>query len=329
MIFISNIKKNHSPAIFLILLVAVIPWVKTLFSNTPGIYVEGETSVLYDYVSGILGGADCGIICKLLALAMVFVQAILINAVTNRYRLITNKSFLPGLLYLLLIANMPNLHMLHAILFGNCLIILSWMLVVNIFNQSENNKTVFNAAFILGIASLFYPLHIYFLLLIFAAIWISNTESLRTFIIAIIGFATVWYLYLSINYLLNGSLPLKGINIGFRNQAFNFSSKTYYFYALIIFLILLFVGSFPIILSHITSNKIFIRRNIQLLFVWLFIAIMLLLISTAHEEIIYELAIPFSIFMTIAFVNIKNRWIREGLWLIFLLITILNQTYLF
>lgn len=294
-------------------------------SNSTGIQLDNNSMPLFDWIYALFPSNQCVLLCKIIAFSLILIQAFLINAVSNKYSLLGFKSYIPGLIFIIITANLFQFQYLQAIIVANIFFIISWILIADIFTQPDNLKSIFNSAFFLGIASLFYPFYIYFLVFIFIAIMLNRTITLHDFGILILGFGMVWYFYLSLNYFFFDTLQLKGINIISQmnfNSIMNISSQRIMSYT-VLFSILIFITL--TLFHYIIISKVFIRRSLQLLFVWIFLCVIVEMLTSASVEIIYSLAIPISVLLSISLSNIKNKWIRESIWIILILLTIINQ----
>ncbi len=327
LILISNIKKNNNVAVFLTFAVAILSWLSFFISDSSGADASINSAPIFKILNLSLPIEQCILTCKLIAFLLVLLQAGLINIVINRHRFFGERTLIPGLIFVILIANLSDYQQLHGIFIANIFFILSWWLIAGIYNEEDNPKTIFNVSFMLAMASLFYPEYSYLLVLIFGAVFISNINILRGMLMAMFGFATLWYLYFSMNYILWNNLQFDVILNKFAVLNLDFKEITYPMIAYSVFIVILFAISFTNILFSISGLKTFIRLNLKLLFVWIFVAVLLWLISLVGKEIFYSLAIPASVMFSIYFANHRNKLMSEVLWFLLILLTVFNQLY--
>ncbi len=327
MILISNIKKNNNVAAFLTFAVAILSWLSFFISDSSGADASINSTPIFKILNLSLPIEQCILTCKLIAFLLVLLQAGLINIVINRHRFFGERTLLPGLIFVILIANLSDYQQLHGIFIANIFFILSWWLIASIYDSPDKPKTIFNSAFILALSSLFYPEYSYLLIFIFWAVFLKNVSVFRGILMALFGFCTLWYLYLSMNYILWDSLQFNLIFNKLSMLNLDFEEITPSMLAYSIFVVTLFAISFTNILFSISGLKTFIRLNLKLLFVWIFVTVVLWLISLVGKEIFYSLAIPASVLFSMYFANSKNKLMSEVLWFLLILLTIFNQLY--
>ncbi len=327
MILISNIKKNNRAAAFLTLAVAVLSWLRFFITDGSGVDVSVNSIPVFKILKLSLQEGRCVLVCKSIAFLLVLLQAVLINVVVNRHRFFGERTLLPGLIFVVLIANLSDYQHLHGIFIANIFCILAWLLISDIYNHSDNHQTIFNSAFILAVASLFYPEYSYFLIVIFVAAFLNHENVLRDIIMAIFGFFTLWYLYFSMNYILWDNFQFDIVLRELAMLSLDFKEIANSMLVYSFFIVILFIISFTNVLFGMSGLKTFVRLNLKLLFVWIFVFISLWLINLVSKEIFYSLAIPVAVLFSMNFAGSKNKLMSEVLWFLLILLTILNQIY--
>jgi len=319
--------KNYQPINFILFLaISILVWIKPLINaDQPGIYIDPNPMPFYAWIVGLIGSPQLNILGKLLAFVLVLLQAILINGITNQYNLLGFRGYLPGIFFMLICTIFPDYQILHPILFANLFLLFAWERVIRAYEKENTFEAYFNASFLIGLASLFYPNYTYFLLILLISVGMNRVGHLREFALVLVGFLAVWYFYLGIYYVLTSSIQFSGLENDF---SFSFPKYPQIIISqkviLIFSSILLLMASFQLG-GYISNLKIPMRRNLKFLFLWFWLGIFILLFTKSSIEIIYIVSIPTAVLFSIFFANFKKTWVRETLWISFLLFIVLNQ----
>ncbi len=321
--------KNYQPLNFILFLaISILVWIKPLTSaHIPGIYIDPSPMPIYGWIVGLLGSPQLNILCKLLAFLLVLFQAILINGITNQYNLLGFRGYLPGIFFILINSTFTDYQILHPILFSNLLLLFAWERVIRAYEKANTFEAYFNASFLIGLASLFYPNYTYFLIILMLSVGMNRVGHLREFAMVFVGFIAVWYFYLGIYYVFTSSIQFSGLG-----NDFSFSFPKYSKILISQKIILIYCGILLLIASlqlggYISNLKIPMRRNLKFLFLWFWLGISILLFTKSSIEIIYIVSIPTAVLFSMFFVNFKKVWVRETLWISFILLIILNQVF--
>lgn len=304
----------------------VLLWLKAFISKeNPGIYYDADPMPIYNWIYQNLSGPSLAILSKIIAFLIVLMEAIILNGIANQGNILGFRSYLPGLFFILITANFPEFQILHPLLLANFFLLIAWERVSDIIEKSNTVSSFFNSAFFIGLATLFYPNYVYFLAIIALSTVLNRLSSAREFVMIIIGFITVWYFYLSINYIFYNKIQFSGIepSLSFSTESIHQLKSGQIIFLVYIGFLLLTAG---LLLSSYMSNvKIQIRRNLKFLFSWFLLGIFIFIFTKSSIETIYVLAVPISMLFSVFFLNIKNKWLAETAWLILLTLSIINQ----
>jgi len=321
--------KDYRPVVFILFLaISILAWIKPLLSaNLMGIYIDPDPMPVYAWIVSLIGSPNYSVLCKLIALILVILQAIIINGIINQYNLLGFRGYLPGILYVLISSTFFEIQILHPILFANLFLLFAWERVIQAYDKENTFVAYFNASFLIGIASLFYPNSVYFLLIIFMSVGINRVGQIREFAMVFVGLIVVWYFYLSMFFLLTNSIQTSGIEFGIGFSFPNYAKIVWSQKIIIAYVsILILIASFQLGL-YISSLKIPMRRNLKFMFLWFWIGIIILIFTKSSFEIIYLLSIPISVLFAIFFFNFKKRWLGEALWILFITCIVINQAF--
>jgi hypothetical protein len=321
--------KNYQPINLIIFLaISIFVWLKPILNaSLSGIYIDPTPTPVYGWIVHLIGSPQLSLICKLIAFILVVLQGVIFNGILNQYNLLGFRSYLPGIFFVLLSSNFVEYQILHPILFSNLLLLFAWERIISTYEKTNTFEAYFNASLLIGLASLFYPNYIYFLLIIFLSIGMNRVGHGREYAMILAGFLTVWYFYLCLFYFFTSSLQLSGIEFDFSFSFPKYSSILLSQKIILIYLILLTLFASLQLLGFISNLKIPMRRNLKFLFLWFWVGIFLLVFTKSSLEIIYICSIPIAALLSMFFINIKNKWLSEILWLLFIICIIINYAF--
>lgn len=326
MIFFRNIK-NYHPANFLtFVFIGLVLWMKVFISkDTPGVYYDPDPMPIYNWIYNYL--TEFTLLSKIIAFILVLFQGIIINGVTNQYNLLGFRSYLPGIFFITISANIPEHQTFHPVLIANILFLAAWERISSITEKSNTFKAYFNAAFYVSLAALFYPNYLFLILVVLISTSLNRVSKPREFIMLIFGFVTVWYFYFTINYLLYNELLLNGIELSYSFASapfehFKFGQIIFFIYLIALIVLASFQAS-----TFVSNLKIQIRRNLKILFIWFTISALVFLFTPSSTELIYTSAIPVSFLIAIFMANLRSKWFPEVIWVLFFGVTIINQYF--
>lgn len=254
-----------------------------------------------------------------LAAALVFIQALLVNRLTNQFGLLGKPSFLPALMYITLSGLFTPFLILSPPLICNFLLI--WMLykLFDLYKGDDAKSITYDLGMIVAIGSLIYFPFIYLFLAIWAALMLFRAFYWREWIIGIMGYATVFF-FLAVIYYLRGKFP-QFLNIWtpLGTKFPTHISINSYSYLVLIPVIMIFVLGVVRIQQIFFRSYVQIRKSFQLLFVIFLIAGLSFYVKAQFSLTHFLLCvIPLSIFFAYYFLYAGTRWFYESLFFILL-----------
>ena len=318
--------KVFSPtSLMIIILLTIIFWLKVFFNESGlGLYIDQNPLPLYGLVMDFLNMLNIPFLNKLLALILVLIQAFLIAAINNQFNLIGRRSFMPSLFFILIVFNFTDYLQIHPIYFANILFLIAWIKIKKAQGKQKALTNYFDASLLIGLASLFYFNFIYLVFILWINILISRPGSYKEFSISLFGSLIIWYLFLSFYFITYSEhyniFSLLSFNPGFTDIT-SLSITTQI--AGIFFILLIFFANFALFRYYISLN-INIRNNLKLLFYLFALGILIILFTNSSFELIYMIAIPVSLFISLFFINMKSIFLGNVLLIIAFLITITN-----
>ncbi len=125
---------------------------------------------------------------RILALALLLAQALRLNFVLNRADVHPERGYLAALTYLVLASVTTDLDTLSPLLLGHTFIVLAFSALLPTSREGYDNRRLFRAGFLVGIAALCYlPLALFLLVGLFAVI-VFAANSFRSFLLLLCGF---------------------------------------------------------------------------------------------------------------------------------------------
>lgn len=254
----------------------------------------------------------------ILSLILVFSQSLLLNNLTNRFRLMQRPNYLTGMSYLL-IGSMFS----EWFSFSSAMIAVSffiWILyLLSDININPNPKsTIFNIGLLLSVTSFFYLPAIFFLILIFAGIAISRPFRLPEWIVALLALITPYYFLISILFLKDQlELPAS------INQALEAPVVEHWPWALSA-MILIGIASMTgvyFVRQNMLRQIVQTRKNWSLIFLFAVLSVCIPFVN-GNKAFTYwfMMAAPSSVLVAAAFLYPDRKWFRQvmhwSMWII-------------
>jgi hypothetical protein len=140
------------------------------------------------------------------ALGILLVQALRFNTVLNRADVHPERGYLAGLTYLVVASLTSDLDTLSPLLIGHTFIIFALSALLPTSREGYDNRRLFRAGFLIGIAALCYLPLAFFVLLGFFAVLIFAANSFRSALLLVCGFLSPYALVATV-FLYVGALP--------------------------------------------------------------------------------------------------------------------------
>ncbi|MGA1978561.1 MAG: DUF6427 family protein [Bacteroidales bacterium] len=327
---LSKIFKGTGPGVlFLIALTLGASWADVfIHPRAAGMPIfETEPMPLYGILKFLLGGhAAPGLIFTMLCLCLVLF--LLVNFNTTVF-FINERTFLPALFYILIIAVFPEYQIFNPVLPASLFLLLAMRCIINTYRKEGTAYDFFDAGIFISIGSLFYANLIWFGALVIIGIIMLRNANIREIIIALLGMAAPFVLTAGLYYVLGRDpgtlLSMVRDNLFERAPAVDFSRLKV---IVLIYMGLMLIVSMVFLLSLMNSKKIKSRKTFSLL-IWCFIISLALffLMPSVSVEMIWITAIPAGYFLTHYFVFQKRKIFVEIVFSLFILLTALIQVF--
>ena len=268
------------------------------------------------------------ILAPVFHILILFIQAIFINRMVIENRLHRDIMLYPGVFFILYSSIWPEFWSLSHIHFANLMVIWAIHELFQIYKTNNPAIEIFNASFLIGLASIICPPTILYLFLVL--IGVNNLKKMELVhpLQIIIGGVLPWFLWFTWQYwrgegaeVFAAWAPHMGLNI------FEIKLGTYEIIKLAIFcFILLFV---VILYNEFRKKKhIQAQKKVDILYVALINAV---IISLFHQPFSWSLmlfAAPvLGIFIGLFFSHVKNQLISETIHFILFVGVIISQLF--
>lgn len=164
---IGKFKSNNPLLNIILLLMAIIFWIDgfVFYSNVE--LSSQNLAPLYTFIYQMFSPNPFWSV--LLSFVFMLLQAFMFNRVITNKNLVDRNSYLPALVFIVLMSSSFKLVGLQPFWFANFFLIIALDKIVDDFDEQDTYKEIFNVGLLIGIASLFY----YPVLGFFPLIWIS------------------------------------------------------------------------------------------------------------------------------------------------------------
>ena len=280
---------------------------------------------LSDVVFNILGYNS--FISKFVALVLVLANALFLVRMNISYNFIRRRTYLPAIIYLLLMSHIQDIQRLTPALMASFFVILAMNKILYTFKKDKLAIHIMDASLLVSVASLFYFPALFLIVYLWVGLMILRPFLWREWAFTIIGMATP-YLILASMYFIYG----KEINISFRAL---FSIPFVYDWSIksnILTLVFFIYSALLIILASFQMLKLFGTKKVHsrrffIFFLWLFVitVALFIIVPGASIEIFYINGISLAFLFSHYFVNLRGGWVSELMFLIFVGIIILNK----
>jgi hypothetical protein len=311
------LKSNNASGFFILPLIAVAIWAFG-FAHL-NVTDTRHTMPLYELLARPL--VEIPWLSTTIALLLIIAEGFLLNYIVNENEVLTKKTNLPALFYIVFISNNGSMLELHPILFANLFLMFALSKILNSYRKDIAFSQVFDAGLLISIATLFYFPCVVFLPVIGIALILFRSFQWREWVISFIGvlvpyvFVLTWYFWNDmLDYLFHDKMFFPII---YRSQATDLSESFYFLMTMGWIIVLL---SFGKLFSGLGggSQK---TKKAMILMLWLFAfsGLSIFLAPAIATKYFSLLAIPVSVICSNYFIRMKRELWSEILFMIFLI----------
>jgi hypothetical protein len=298
-----------------------------LNSYDPGL--SGPESPLFMLLQGLL--PEVNALISALAFIILLLEAFYLNYVLIKHELVAKNTLITAFVYIVVMSQSPEVLTLNPALCAAFFVIPALDLILGSYGMADPTKSLFNAALLVGVASLFHFAFIFMVLVLLLSLVVFGTFSLRIFFVSLSGFVSV-YIYLLVYYFLADQIDGQAeiyLNWFVSLPEMNFDFP-FFQYAVWFMQDLLFLPAFLIILMRLGDYNISTRK-IMLLCVYYALIALVSFVYILDDIRMGGLvtAIPFTIFIA-AFLSSRKRlpYLLELYFFLWYVLTFANNIYL-
>ena len=263
----------------------------------------------------------------ILSILLLYIQAVVLNQVFENHRLTERNHLLTAAIYVITLSSNSDLTQPLGILITNFILIILLNIVLNIYGRKEPFRHVFDAGFLIGLASMIYFPVVYFILFVWIALMLYQIFTWREWVIPVIGLS-IPYLFAGTYFFWKDSLTLELSHLSTPFTKFSplFFESTVYFYLFSGLIILLILISLNHALREQRKSTIPVRKKTGVLFAFLFIALMSGFFS---GEILMRYLlitfIPVSMFIAQYFTGLRKVFVMDMIVMAMLIIMLADK----
>ncbi|HTL81622.1 MAG TPA: DUF6427 family protein [Bacteroidia bacterium] len=313
---IRTVRSNSPASLLLIPLVAIVLWIPGFLHPTPPVQLVAMP---------LFRGIDA--FCRshpefAVTLGFIFSlgQAFLLNYLIQVHQVLTKKSWLPALLFVVLTACTPGLLWFHPEMPAGILLLGTLHLLLGTYRTDRAFGAVFKAGFLLGLAGLIYAPSVVFVFFGIIAIIILRPFIWREWVIFIIGLTIPW-IYSGVWFFLKDELkPLTHevlIDPIVHRDFFLKLPMEYYALSAVTGLLLMVAGARFVAGSGTSTLKT--KKSVTTMIWFLIISITAVLPAQNYAVAGFIFCIyPLSLFISNYFLLARRLWIAEIIFLMLL-----------
>ncbi|MGE4587792.1 MAG: DUF6427 family protein [Mangrovibacterium sp.] len=306
---IRSLKSNSAVFFILIPLFVMLVWIRSFLE--PGIFsfFEGENHMpLYALFTRLLPSSILA--HNLVASGLLVLLSFMILRLNAVYNFIKIRTFMPSVIFVLIVSGLISLHTLHPVYPGTLFLLLC---IDRIFSAYENNRALvqsFDSGFFLSAGALFYlPLLAFVPVIWIGFLLLRRSSEWRDFVLSLIGLALPW-LFVFIWYFLHDQTGmLRCIILQNLNTSNSLSRESLSVRIYLAFLCALTLWSSVHLLGQYDAKNISSRKYFQLFFLIFLIALLqLFLIPSVSREILVVMAVPLTFLISNYLIEMKSRF---------------------
>ncbi len=294
-------------------------WMSTFFIHN--IHAAPDTNNIFvDFL--LLLFIPNSLVSYLLSFSFNLLNAFLLAQLNNKYTLIRTRTFLPILIFLLLMGSWSDTHSINGSHISLTLYIFSLFYFFGMPRDPKASEKAFMCSLMLSLASLFIQPIIFLIPVCWAGFIMVQSFSLRTFLASIFGALAPWLLYIGGLFVFQSDFDLTtlfsmNLYVGINIASYSIPQIIYYTLLTIIAIVNL-VGMY----SNAYSDAMNTRVNLNFLILQLVSTLILIFVFNQQFAVFLPIiAFVYSVLVSHAF-TLKNNNFYVYLFILFLVLNI-------
>lgn len=286
---------------------------------------EGDNyifNIVVKAIESLTGGSV--FIYSILAFLLLFVQATLLNRISNSIKLLPRSNFLIGMSYILITSLVHEWNLFSAPLLVNSLLIWIWYRLTTMYNHNNPKTAIFNVSMLVGILPLIYSPAVAFLLLLIFALIVTRPFRITEWLVALLGFTTPYYFLFVVLFLTNQwnwhkVIPVISFHLPHLPSSLWVTGG-------ITFMVIPFLIGAWYAQANIGKMLIQMRKSWSLLLMLLIVSVLIIMLNPGSNYLSWLPAVvPLAAFHGAAYYYLPGRWFPSLLhWVIFAFAIVLN-----
>lgn len=131
---------------------------------------------------------EASLLSQILSPLLILLNAVLINAIFNRNGFMEKNNYLPALVYVVSKSYFHSFYFFTSFGVAETFLVLAFLQIFKLDQNLDGRKSVFNAAFFVGVAASIYPMLFLFFPALFFIIWVLRPFVFRESLLTAVGF---------------------------------------------------------------------------------------------------------------------------------------------
>lgn len=252
------------------------------------------------------------IIQTIVAILLVYAQAVLINFLANQHRMLFLPGSAPGFMYVLLASLLPAFQGLSPALIGMTFVILAAANLFNVYKNISPAAEIFNAAFFISIAALFYLPYAIAVIPLLIELSILRGVGLKERLQFLLGFVALFWIAGSVLYYLERIDLLPFDTLSLPGSISELMSTGWEGLKLLLPVIILVGLSLFNYYNYMKKKGIEARKKIDF-FYWLMLSVLISMFFFTGLNVhhLLFLAFPLALFLGMSLVRMHNVVLAE------------------
>lgn len=322
------IKHNRSLSVVVLPIAMIALWLYGFFH--PVVPLTEHSAPLYKLL--IAGIGNSPFLLTLISFILIFCESLLINYIIRKNEIINTPSFLPALVYIVLMSLQPEMFSLHPIVIANLFMLLAMYKLMQTYRKETAYSEAFDTGFFISLAMLFYIPSVVFILILWMGLIIIRPFIWREWIIAFIGFS-IPCIYLVFYYFWNDKhdefqYDALYYTIIAPRKSFNALTFSYSEYGQMGILLLSAFFSAGRLLRDFRKSTVQSRSNLLVMIYFFLLSFASIFLAPSYSiAYLSFLSVPFSIFFSSYLLFTRKEWMAELLFLLLIISVFVNQFF--
>lgn len=298
-------RTNHPVYLILLPLFALIFW-------GPAFFMEPVPAA--DLTEGMINfGFKNHTVGLIIGWIAVLGGGLLLNQVVNEREFFRPGSYLPGLMYVLLMVTTSDTLVFSSLHLAHLFTIFTMRRCMSIYGKSKNHQEAFDAGFFIGLASLFNYYHALLIIALLVCLLLIARLNFRELLISIYGIVAPWAFMLTLFYVIGYHPFPDGFSLDLKPEipSFTFDKRGWWFVGIFGLIV---VSSLFHYLYSFQRSTLKMKAEKRVVLIFLIVQTLSLAFSGLYSNGLYLLpfiAVPLSIFLSFYFFNSYVKWIAD------------------